>query len=168
MQLVTKAAVVRNTARKVWALAAPYFRSEQRWQARGLLVAIVLLNLGTVYMSVQINEWNRVFYDALQNHDQAVFWQQALRFSYLAFGYIVIAVYKFYLTQLLEVRWRAWMTGHYLQRWLSDKAFYRMELARYSAAGGTPDNPDQRIQEDLNLFTSYTVSLSKAIRTSSG
>jgi putative ATP-binding cassette transporter len=163
MQLVTKAAVVRNTARKVWALAAPYFRSEQRWQARGLLVAIVLLNLGTVYMSVQINEWNRVFYDALQNHDQTVFWQQALRFSYLAFGYIVIAVYKFYLTQLLEVRWRAWMTGHYLQRWLSDKAFYRMELARYSAAGGTPDNPDQRIQEDLNLFTSYTVSLSMGL-----
>lgn len=163
MQLPAKLALVRSTARKIWALTAPYFRSEERWKARGLLLAIVLLNLGTVYMSVQINEWNRVFYDALQNHDQAVFWQQALRFSYLAFGYIVIAVYKFYMTQLLEVRWRAWMTGHYLQRWLSAKAFYRMELARYSAAGGTPDNPDQRIQEDLNLFTTYTVSLTMGL-----
>jgi putative ATP-binding cassette transporter len=163
MQLVTKIALVRSTSRKVWALAAPYFRSDQRWKARGLLLAIVLLNLGTVYMSVQINEWNRTFYDALQNHDQTVFWQQALRFTYLAFGYIVIAVYKFYMTQLLEVRWRAWLTAHYLQRWLAGKAFYRMELARYSGAAGTPDNPDQRIQEDVNLFTGYTVSLTMGL-----
>ena len=159
MQLVTKIALVRSTARKVWTLTAPYFRSEERWKARGLLLAIVLLNLGTVFMAVQINEWNRLFYDALQKRDQAVFWEQLLRFTYLAFGFIVIAVYKFYMTQLLQVRWRAWMTGHYLQRWLAAKAFYRMELARFSGAG-VPDNPDQRIQEDLNLFTTYTVSLS--------
>ncbi len=163
MQLLAKLSMVRGTSRKVWALTAPYFRSEERWKARGLLLAIVLLNLGTVYMSVQINEWNRLFYDALQNRDQAVFWQQLGRFTYLAFGFIVIAVYKFYLTQLLELRWRAWMTDHYLHRWLAAKAFYRLELARYSAAGGTPDNPDQRIQEDLNLFTGYTVSLSMGL-----
>jgi putative ATP-binding cassette transporter len=163
MQLLTRIADIRSTARKVWALAAPYFRSEERWKARGLLLAIVLLNLGTVYMAVQFNEWNRLFYDALQNKDQAVFWQQLLRFTYLAFSFIVIAVYKFYLTQLLEVRWRSWMTRNYLQRWLANKAFYRMELARFSAAGGTPDNPDQRIQEDLNLFTTYTVSLSMGL-----
>ena len=160
MQLFAKLALVRSTAPRIWALAAPYFRSEDRWKARGLLLAIVLLNLGTVYMAVQFNEWNRVFYDALQQKDQAVFWAQLLRFTYLAFGFIVIAVYKFYLTQLLEVRWRAWMTQNYLQRWLANKAFYRMELARFSAASGTPDNPDQRIQEDLNLFTTYTLSLS--------
>jgi putative ATP-binding cassette transporter len=163
MQLLAKLSLVRSTTRRIRALAAPYFRSEERWKARGLLLAIVLLNLGMVYMSVQINEWNRVFYDALQNRDQAVFWQQLGRFTYLAFGFIVIAVYKFYMTQLLEVRWRAWMTEHYLERWLSAKAFYRLELARYSAGTGTPDNPDQRIQEDLNLFTSYTVSLSMGL-----
>jgi putative ATP-binding cassette transporter len=163
MQLVSKFALVRSTARKVWALTLPYFRSEERWQARGLLLAIVLLNLGAVYMLVQINEWNRVFYDALQKSDQAVFWQQLARFSYLAFGYIVIAVYKLYLTQLLELRWRAWMTAHYLQRWLSGKAFYRLELARFSGANDTPDNPDQRIQEDLSLFTDYTVSLTMGL-----
>lgn len=163
MQLATKIALVKSTARKVWALTAPYFRSEERWKARGLLLAIVLLNLGTVYMLVQINEWNRLFYDALEKRDQPVFWQQLARFTYLAFGLIVIAVYKFYLTQLFEMRWRAWLTRHYLARWLSGNAFYRMELARYSGAGGSPDNPDQRIQEDLNLFTTYTVSLSMGL-----
>ena len=163
MQLTAKLALVRSTARKIWALTLPYFRSEEKWKARALLVAIVLLNLGAVYMLVQITNWNRVFYDALEKRDQQVFWAQLLRFSYLAFGYVIIAVYKFYLTQLLELRWRAWMTTHYLERWLAGKAFYRMELARFSGGSGTPDNPDQRIQEDITLFTTYSVSLSMGV-----
>ncbi|MES2509706.1 MAG: ABC transporter ATP-binding protein/permease [Pseudomonadota bacterium] len=151
-------------ARRVWALAAPYFRSEDKWKARGLLFAIILLNLAAVYMLVLLNDWNRVFYDALQNKDQPVFWTQLGRFTYLAFAFIIIAVYRFYLTQLLEVRWRAWMTTSYLQRWLADHAFYRLELARYSgAATATADNPDQRIQEDINLFTTYSISLSMGL-----
>ena len=162
----------RHFAAQVWALALPYFKSDDKWKARGLLAAIVVLNLAAVYMLVLINDWNRLFYDALQEKNEAVFWHELGRFAYLAFGFIVIAVYRFYLTQLLEVRWRSWMTGHYMGRWLADHAFYRMELARYTApptddtgqpAQATPDNPDQRIQEDLNLFTSYTVSLSMGL-----
>jgi putative ATP-binding cassette transporter len=150
--------------KRVWALSAPYFQSDEKWKARGLLAAIVLLNLASVYMLVLLNDWNRVFYDALQNKDQAVFWQQLGRFSYLAFALIVIAVYKFYLTQLLQVRWRAWMTADYLKRWLADHAFYSLELARFSSQPeATSDNPDQRIQEDINLFTTYTVSLSMGL-----
>ena len=163
MQVVTKIALIQGTARKVWALTAPYFRSEERGKARALLLAIVLLNLGAVYMLVLLNDWNRVFYDALEKRNQPVFWEQLLRFTYLAFAYIIIAVYKFYLTQLLEMRWRAWMTEHYLARWLAGKAFYRMELARFSESRAAPDNPDQRIQEDLNLFTTYTVSLTMGL-----
>jgi len=153
-----------STLKRIGALAAPYFRSEEKWRARGLLAAIIALNLGAVYMLVLINEWYRVFYDALQNKDQVVFWQQIGRFCWLALIYIVVAVYKFYLTQLLQLRWRVWMTDHYLGRWLASKAFYRLELARYTAdADRAPDNPDQRIQEDLNLFTTYTVTLSMGI-----
>ena len=163
MKFRDKLAAIKATTAKVWALTTPFFSSEEKWKARALLAAIVLLNLGAVYMLVQINEWNRVFYDALEKRDQPVFWAQLLRFTGLAFGYIIIAVYKFYLTQLLELRWRAWMTTHYLQRWLAGQAFYRMELARFSGNGATPDNPDQRIQEDLNLFTTYSVSLSMGL-----
>ncbi len=167
-----KFAAFKDFCRKTWALTRPYFASEDKWKARGLLAAIVLLNLGAVYMLVLLNEWNRVFYDALQEKNQPVFWEQLGRFTYLAFAFIIIAVYRFYLTQLLEIRWRAWMTTHYLQRWLADHAFYRMELARYAGQGtpgdeghgmATPDNPDQRIQEDLNLFTTYTISLSMGL-----
>ena len=153
-------------AKRVWALAAPYFRSEDKWKARGLLLAIVLLNLGTVFMAVQFNDWYRVFYDALEKRDQVVFWQQMGRFSYLAFAAIIIAVYKFYLTQLLQIRWRSWMTRDYLRRWLSNHAFYKMELARYSVKtdlNASPDNPDQRIQEDVQSFTTSTISLSMGL-----
>ena len=151
---------------QAWALTRPYFSSEQKWKARALLAAIVALNLGLVFMAVLFNDWNKLFYDALQDKNAAVFWEQLGRFTYLAFAFIVIAVYKFYLTQLLEMRWRAWMTGHYLQRWLSHHAFYRLELARFTQAANTqtnPDNPDQRIQEDINQFTTYTVSLSMGL-----
>lgn len=149
---------------KVATLALPYFQSEEKWKARLLLAAIVALNLAAVYMLVLLNEWNRVFYDALQNKDAAVFWRELGRFTYLAFGFIVIAVYRFYLTQLLQMRWRAWMTGHYLDRWLAHKAFYHLELARFSKGEtATPDNPDQRISEDVNQFTSYSVSLTMGL-----
>ena len=168
--IAQKFAAFRQFSARVWALSAPYFKSEDKWKARGLLLAIVALNLGAVYMLVLINDWNRVFYDALQNKDAAVFWTQLGRFTYLAFGFIIIAVYRFYLTQLLEVRWRAWMTTQYLQRWLADHAFYQLELARFTQEAGdgkeaqnTPDNPDQRIQEDINLFTSYSISLSMGL-----
>ncbi len=158
-----KIAILAVTTRRVWALTTPFFSSEQKWKARALLAAIVMLNLAAVYMLVMINDWNRLFYDALEKRDQTVFWSQLLRFTWLAFAYILIAVYKFYLTQLLEMRWRAWMTAHYLRRWLSHQAFYRIELARYATSNGTPDNPDQRIQEDLNLFTGYSISLSMGL-----
>lgn len=168
-RLAKKLADFSHFCRRVWALAAPYFKSEDKWKARGLLAAIVLLNLAAVYMLVQLNDWNRVFYDALQNKNENVFWTQLGRFTYLAFAFIIIAVYRFYLTQLLELRWRAWMTAHYLQRWLADKAFYKLELARFSNAERNPDNaassdnPDQRIQEDINLFTTYSISLSMGL-----
>jgi putative ATP-binding cassette transporter len=178
MSLLTKLSSFRTFCARVWALAAPYFRSEDKWKARGLLLSIVLLNLGTVYMAVQFNDWYRLFYDALEKKDQAVFWQQLTRFSYLAVIAIIIVVYKFYLTQLLELRWRSWMTRHYLTRWLAGQVFYKLELARFDAPAAaltedtkpisqanqaSPDNPDQRIQEDLNSFTTETISLSMGL-----
>jgi len=149
--------------RHVWFLSLPYFRSEERWSARLLLLACVALNLGMVYVLVLLNDWNRVFYDALQNRDAPVFWEQLKVFAMLAGAFIVVAVYRFYLTQLLQVRWRAWMTKDFLNRWTTNQIFYQLELRQntqnHDALSGS-DNPDQRIQEDIQMFTSDTVGLS--------
>jgi putative ATP-binding cassette transporter len=146
----------RLQLRRVWALSLPYFKSEEKLRARLMLTACVSLNLGMVYMMVLLNDWNRVFYDALQNRNAEVFWKQLGVFGLLATCFIIVAVYRFYLTQLLELRWRAWMTRDYLQRWLSHNTFYQLEL---QSQNGT-DNPDQRIQEDVQQFTADTVGLS--------
>ena len=147
--------------KRVVHLSTPYFQSDQKWKARGMFAAIVALNLGSVYMAVLFNDWYGRFYDALQQKQEAVFWTEIGTFSYLAFIAIVVAVYRFYLTQLLEMNWRKWMTAYYMQRWLQGNAFYRMELNRYSPGDlAAPDNPDQRISEDVNGFTAQTVGLS--------
>ena len=162
MQFIRKLQSFSTFVKRVTKLSLPYFQSDEKWKARSLLLAIILLNLGTVFMAVQFNDWNGVFYDALQNKNEPIFWQQLTRFTYLAFGSIAIAVYKFYLTQVLEMRWRQWMTSHYLQRWLSNQIFYKLELTRFSNTtknAFNADNPDQRISEDVNQFTTQTISL---------
>ncbi len=154
---------IRTHLRHVWHLSLPYFRSEERWRARFLLLACIGLNLGMVYVLVLLNDWNRVFYDALQNRDADVFWQQLQMFGMLATAFIVVAVYRFYLTQLLEIRWRAWMTRDFIRRWSTQNIFYQLELSQFATLGensSRADNPDQRIQEDIQLFTSDTVGLS--------
>jgi vitamin B12/bleomycin/antimicrobial peptide transport system ATP-binding/permease protein len=158
-QVVTNWQQSRLQLSRVWALSLPYFKSEEKWRARGLLAACVTLNFAIVYMLVLLNDWNRVFYDALQNRDAAMFWKQLGVFAELATAYILVAVYRFYLTQLLELRWRAWMTRDYLKRWLSHNTFYQLELRGQQ---GT-DNPDQRIQEDVQQFTADTVSLTLGV-----
>lgn len=140
--------------RAVWHLIQPYWSSEEKWRARGLLAAVILLALGMVYLDVQFNAWNRDFYNALENKDYGVFKEQLWRFSYLAFTYIAVAIYRVYLTQALEMRWRAWMTRQYLQEWLSNQAYYRIEQTR------SADNSDQRIADDLSYLTSGTLTLS--------
>ncbi len=163
MSITAKFANFKDQARKVWALSLPYFQSEQKWKARLLLAAVMVLNLAYVYVSVLFNDWYRVFYDAMQNKQQDIFWEQVRWFCVIAVMNIVVQVYRLYLRQKLELNWREWMTSYYIKRWTQNKAFYHLELARYTGAqgadGATPDNPDQRIQEDAKLFTEYTVTL---------
>jgi putative ATP-binding cassette transporter len=150
----------QNTVRDAWRLAKPYWKSEEKWSARGLLLAVIALNLGNVYVTVRINEWNNAFYNALQKLDGGEFFHQLGIFCILAAFYIVMAVYAFYLSQMLQVRWRRWLTKRYLGAWLTDRAYYQLELK------SATDNPDQRISEDLNQFTSYVLTLSLGLLTS--
>lgn len=146
---------------EAWRLAAPYWRSDERWRARGLLGAVVALNLGNVYIDVRINQWNNAFFNAIQNLDLSEFFKQLGIFGLLAGAAIVISVYALYLNQMLQIGWRRWLTRRYVDAWLADRAYFRLQLQ-----GQDTDNPDQRIAEDLNLFTSYVMGLSLGLLTS--
>ena len=139
----------------LWALTKPYWFAESAWVARALLAAIIVLNLGLVYVNVLINRWNNDFYNALQKLDKAAFFHQLLIFSGLAAAYIVIAVYQLYLNQMLQIRWRRWLTERYLSQWIAQRTYYRLQLT-----DGDTDNPDQRIADDLAAFCDRTLNLS--------
>src|SRR5437016_5586517 len=146
---------LRQFLRDVWTLAIPYWFSEDRWPARGLLAVLVAMNLGLVYLNVLFNRWNNAFYNTLQDKNYGAFTHQLGVFTGLAATFIIVAVYQLYLNQMLQIRWRRWLTDHYLDAWLADRAYYRMQLV-----GGSTDNPDQRIAEDLRLFVARTLALS--------
>jgi putative ATP-binding cassette transporter len=149
-----------NTPWAAWRLAKGYWTSEERSSGWVLLLAVVALNLGNVYISVQINEWNKSFYNALQAFDRGEMLRQLGIFCILVAFAISMSVYALYFSQLLQIRWRRWLTRKYLDAWLADRAYYQLQL------GSTTDNPDQRISEDLNQFTTYVLSLSVGLVTS--
>ncbi|WP_127089893.1 ABC transporter ATP-binding protein/permease [Aquabacter cavernae] len=135
-------------------LAVPYFKSEERWIALGLLGAVIALELAWVYATVLLNEWNSAFYNAIQEKDYPEFKYQLLVFCGIAAGAIIVAVYQIYLKQWLIIRWRRWLTRRYLSHWLADETFYRLRLQ-----GDTADNPDQRIADDVRMFVTQTISI---------
>ena len=131
-------------------LASPYFRSRD-WKAAWILAGLVIaIQLFQVYLSVLVNSWSNAFYTALQDKDWATFiYQLGVVFSSLAVLFIVTGVLRYYLIQWLTIRWRAWLTERYLDKWLGRAAHYRMRLQ-----GNPADNPDQRIAEDIEKFVS--------------
>ncbi len=144
----------RSTLAIVWRIAAPYFRSEDKLAGRALLAAVIAIELSLVGIDVLLNQWNNRFYNALQEKDWDGFVREIGIFSLLAACYIGLAVYQLYLNQWLQIRWRRWLTSHYLGEWLQDANHYRMQLQ-----GDAADNPDQRITDDVKLFVERTLDI---------
>lgn len=153
--------------RDVWQLAWPYYgpQSEERWSARALLGVTFAMRLVLVGFSVLLSFWNNAFFNTLQNKDwdsfiALLFYQDTTPegrwlpgFVWIVALYIIIAVYRIYLVQLLQIRWRRWLTARFIGGWLSGRAYYRISLARQSSRHADyTDNPDQRIAEDLRDF----------------
>ena len=144
----------RQTVRALLSLIARYWKSSEKKSAWAYLLGIIVLTIAAVYMTLLLNDWFNEFYSALQNYDADAVYHGLIKFTGLAFAHIAFAVYAYYLQQKLALRWRRWMTEEYLSRWTSHQMFYRMEMF----SGGLSDNPDQRISEDINLFTARTLS----------
>lgn len=152
-------------------LARPYFNSDERWPARGLLMLIIGLRLLIVGINVELSFWNRAFYNALQDKDWDSFINLLVFYKWndqgfipgfcgLAACFVLIAVYRTWFTQLLTIRWRRWMTGRLQTAWLSDRAYWHLSLRASAAADARPtDNPDQRIAEDVKDFIDSTLVL---------
>jgi putative ATP-binding cassette transporter len=145
---------IRSTLATVWRIAAPYFRSEDKLAGRGLLAAVIAIELALVALDVLLNQWNNRFYNALQEKNWDVFVREIGFFCVLATSNVVLSIYQLYLNQWLQIRWRRWMTTRYLGEWLQGANHYRMQLQ-----GDAADNPDQRITDDVKLFVERTLDI---------
>lgn len=79
------------------------------------------------------------------------FWLSMVIFAVLATLSAVRFLLDLYLTQRFVLRWRAWLSGRVVDDWLAGHAYFRGQLARHPI-----DNPDQRIQQDVDIVTAGT------------
>ncbi|WP_159730215.1 ABC transporter ATP-binding protein/permease [Methylosinus sp. Ce-a6] len=126
----------------------PLLATRETWIAVAMIVALVLINQAQVAIGVRLSFIRRDYYTALQEMNASEFWRLFLYgFTPWAFVAILSAVVEYVVQSTLIIRWRKWLTLHYVTRWLGGRRHYAMALA-----GGATDNPDQRIAEDVNRF----------------
>ncbi|MBH5329334.1 ABC transporter ATP-binding protein/permease [Eikenella sp. S3360] len=146
-----------NTLRRFLRLAAPFWFARCQWREWLLLAAVVGCSLAIVRVGVLITEWNKTFYDALAAFDGAA--MPALVGEFLLYITLVTAFVAFgnWLRKILLFRWRSHLTQQFQRQWLGRSRHYRLQLQ----AGGEPDNPDQRIAEDIFLLSEKSIDLFK-------
>jgi putative ATP-binding cassette transporter len=138
----------------IWQLITPFWRSEQKLKAWSMLLVVLVSNLLIVYGFVEINQWNNRLYSALQNGNEHEFFKQALIWIPITFALVATFNVNYYFKSILSFTWRKWLTDQLSHKWLKNNNFYRvMQLAQ------SPDNPDQRISEDLKNFAFNSLEL---------
>src|SRR6266404_5625863 len=144
----------RQVRRISWA----YFNPSRSVLPLARLAAIVLMTLFSVRLSILFSFWNNGFYSAMQNLDAKAFWFMLLVFATLATVYVVRALLSFYLRQAFLIRWRVWLTNVLMERWLAKQSYYRSQYVPEHV-----DNPDQRIQQDVESFVGSSLALSMGL-----
>ena len=136
-----------ETARaRIWPF--PAYVAMERRIAAAMIAFLVVINQAEVAITVRLNFFNRAWFDAIQQRNETVFWEQLLLvFTPYAFLYVGMTVVELFVQQMLVLRWRTWLTDHFVSRWLNSHNHYRISLV-----AGQTDNPDQRISEDIFRF----------------
>jgi putative ATP-binding cassette transporter len=144
----------RQFFRDFWRLLKPYWTSEEKWSAWGLLSLVIISTIIQVEANVGINKFFKEFFDAVQKFDIPVLIHESFHFIWLFAVAILAFGYGLYFGGLLTIRWRRWLTNYYLHHWLGEHNFYTMQVLHKNV-----DNPDQRISEDLDTFPATTLTI---------
>lgn len=133
------------------AIAKPYWFSRDKWTAAGLLVLLILLLLGQTKTNVLFNEQSGEFTSGLAAKDADRFWISIAKCIYILIVAVPIYAFYYYVRNKLGLRWRRWLTNHYLDGYFKDRVFYKLN------SDAAIDNPDQRMTEDINTFTQQSL-----------
>lgn len=137
-----------NVFQQFWTIAKSYWLGDEKWQARGLLLGVVLFLLAYTGLSVVLNNKRGVLISALSAKDEPRFWQTVIIFIGVLVIYAPLLAGYRYLRDRLSLQWRRWLTTRFVENYFSDRAYYHL-----NASDLTIDNPDQRIAEDVRSFT---------------
>ena len=151
-------ALFTSWGRLVRRISWEYFHPSRSAVPLARLALIVLMTLSSVRLSILLSFWYNGFYSAMQKLDAKAFWYMLLIFATLATVYVLRALLAFYLRQAFLIRWRVWLTNMLMERWLRKQNYYRSQYVRESV-----DNPDQRIQQDVESFVGSSLSLSMGV-----
>ena len=144
--------------RQIRRLTVDFFKPSHSIVPLISLALIVFMTLLVVRLNVLMSFWFNGFYSAMQNVDAKAFWLMVLVFASLAAIIVVHALLNSYLQQAFQIRWRVWLTNSLVERWLANQSYYRSLFLEESA-----DNPDQRIQQDVEGFVNTSLSLSMGL-----
>jgi putative ATP-binding cassette transporter len=147
-----------SLVRRFLRLAMPYFSSEEKWMARLLAGGVIALTLLQIGIQIRFNLWSRDFFNALEIRDWNAFLKVTVTFVLLAGTSMSVAVYQVYLKQLLQLRWRRWLTTKLVAAWLDNGRHYQLNFM-----DGGVDNPDQRIAENARGATELAVEFALGI-----
>ncbi len=132
-------------------LAIPYLNSEQRWTARGLFLLLICLMLADTSVAVLMNWQTGEFSTALAERDSARYWKSTyFTILLIVIGFPTYGLY-YYVRDRLTLHWRSWMTSDFLAKYFGNRRYYQLT---YSSS---IDNPDQRMSDDINSFTSKSI-----------
>lgn len=144
MSSPTEASALPSRRALTFKLVMAYWRSHDCWRAVALLAIVIALNMASVYVIVQLTQWQKSFFDVLEQRDQTAIWGVFQHLIIIIGTFVVSVSFTDYFKHWLQIRWRTWLTQHYLQRWLHSQSYYAHANSKQH------DNPDQRIAEDIN------------------
>jgi putative ATP-binding cassette transporter len=137
-----------NVLQQFWTIAKSYWSGDEKWQARGLLLGVVLFLLAYTGLSVVLNNKRGVLISSLSAQDEPRFWQTVIIFIAVLVIYAPLLAGYTYLRDRLSLQWRKWLTHRFVDNYFRDRVYYNLHISETEI-----DNPDQRIAEDVRSFT---------------
>ncbi len=141
-----------------WVLAAGYITPKRSLSPLIYFSIIVFFNLLAVRLNILFSEWHKAMYDALQQMNESVFWIQMVVFSGIATVHVSNVLLTYYFTQRFTIQWRTWLNAQMLEKWLENQAYYKTQYV-YNQL----DNPDQRIQQDVQSYVSRSLGFATGV-----
>ena len=144
--------------KQFWMFAGGYLSPKRSIKPLLFFVLIVTLTLFSVRLSLVHSTWYNNMYTALQEFNQTVFWEQMILFCFIAGFSVAAALISYYLNQRFSINWIEWLNTELLEKWMDKRAYYKSQYI-----GNNLDNPDQRIQQDIQSYVKTTLSLSTGV-----